>query len=406
MSAISTAHAAPTLDSLQPGHILFVTGEYPPMAGGVGAYTAEVAKALVARGWQISVLTGVKAHGDAPNVAGVNVYPVVEQWGWPLLRAGIYWAGRVGATWLHVQYQTAAFGMHPAINIAPAWWRRQGVRVAWTYHDILVPYLFPKAGARLRRWVTDLPARVCDLTIATNGGDYAHLAARARNLTAIPIGSNIRAPIADEPTRQAWRIAHGYGREKLIIGYFGFLNHTKGGLDLIEIVARLLPTVPTLHLLMIGEQVGASDPTNYAYLQQVKALIEVRALTDRVMWTGLLPDAEVSAALAACDLLLMPYADGATLRRGTLMAGLAHGCAIVTTTPTAPIPELVAGRDLLYVPAGEIEAAAQAVQALVADPQRLESLRHHARLASQQFAWERIAAAHQEAYWRASEQPR
>ena len=43
--------------SQQPGHILFVTGEYPPMPGGVGAYTAELAAALVGRGWQVSVLT-------------------------------------------------------------------------------------------------------------------------------------------------------------------------------------------------------------------------------------------------------------------------------------------------------------------------------------------------------------
>jgi glycosyltransferase involved in cell wall biosynthesis len=376
------------------------------MAGGVGAYTAEVAKALVARGWQVSVLTGVRAQQPAPHVEGVAVYPVVEKWGWPLLRAALYWAWRVGATWLHVQYQTAAFGMHPAINVAPAWWRRQGVHVAWTYHDILVPYLFPKAGAALRRWVTDWPARVCDLTIATNGGDYTHLKGRARNLAAIPIGSNIHAPITDERTRQAWRSTQGYAAESLVIGYFGFLNHTKGGLDLVKVAARLLPTLPTLHLLMIGEQVGASDPTNYAYLQQVKGLIEMRGLTARVKWTGPLPNAEVSAALSACDLLLMPYADGASLRRGTLMAGLAHGCAIVTTTPAAPIPELVAGRDLIYVPAGNIEAAAHAVQALVADPPRLAALRHHARLASSQFTWESIAAAHEEEYWRVSHEPR
>ena len=43
------------------GHLLFVTGEYPPMIGGVGAYTAELGAALVARGWRVSVLTRVEA---------------------------------------------------------------------------------------------------------------------------------------------------------------------------------------------------------------------------------------------------------------------------------------------------------------------------------------------------------
>ena len=34
------------MDTTKPLHIMFVTGEYPPMPGGVGAYTHELAKAL------------------------------------------------------------------------------------------------------------------------------------------------------------------------------------------------------------------------------------------------------------------------------------------------------------------------------------------------------------------------
>ena len=32
------------------------------------------------------------------------------------------------------------------------------------------------------------------------------------------------------------------------------------------------------------------------------------------------------------------------------MAGLGQGCVLVTTQPQAPLPELLDGRDLLYVP--------------------------------------------------------
>jgi glycosyltransferase involved in cell wall biosynthesis len=382
----------------QPGHILFITGEYPPMPGGVGAYTAEVATALVARGWRVSVLTSVGAQASAALSSDVTVYPVMQHWRWHVLGDGVQWAQKIKADWLHVQYQTAAFGMHPAINIAPAWWQRQGIRAAWTYHDILVPYLFPKAGSWLRRWVTDLPARVCDLTITTNAGDQCHLAPLARNLATIPIGSNIHAHLLTPAERQARRAQRGYAQEDVVIGYFGFLNRSKGGLDLVQTMARLLPDLPTLHLLMIGEQVGASDPSNYAYLQEVKEAIRVHGLEDRVLWTGYQPDTEVSADLAACDLLLMPYLDGASLRRGTLMAALAHGCAIVTTTPSAPIPELVEGRDLLYVPPGDIEAAAAAVRNLVHDRARMAMLRHNALAVSKLFSWQGIAEAHEQLY--------
>lgn len=378
------------------GHILFMTGEFPPMPGGVGAYTAEVAKALAGRGWRVSVLTSpaVRASTQGP----IAVYPEMGRWRWNLFGDGVEWARRLKADWLHVQYQTAAFGMHPAINLAPAWWQRQGLHVAWTYHDILVPDLFPKAGKYLRRWVTDIPARVCDLTITTNAGDQSHLAPLARNLAAIPIGSNIQATFLTPAERQARRLQRGYGNEDIVVGYFGFLNHSKGGLDLVETVARLVPELPTARLLMIGEQVGASDPSNYAYLQEVKRAIHEHGLDERVIWTGFQDDAGVSADLAACDVLLLPYLDGASLRRGSLMAALAHGCAIVTTTPTVPIPELAAGRDLLYVPVGDVAAATKAVRELVSDPQRLVALRENAHKASAAFSWEEIAEAHERLY--------
>jgi glycosyltransferase involved in cell wall biosynthesis len=288
--------------------------------------------------------------------------------------------------------------MHPAIHFAPRGWQRRGLRVAWTYHDVLVPYLFPKAGQRLRRWVTDWPARVCDLTIATNEGDRLHLAGKARRLARIPIGSNIAAREFSPEARTARRASRGFGPDTLVIGYFGFLNRSKGGLVLVETLRRLIEAGQPAHLLMIGERVGVSDPTNSAYLQEVEAVIAAHGLHDRVVWTGRQDDGEVSADLDACDLLLMPYADGASLRRGTLMAGLAQGCALVTTTPQAPLPELVDGRDLLYVPPEDAQAAADAVLRLARDPALAQRLRAGARAASAAFRWEHIAAEHARLY--------
>ncbi len=396
-------------DGQHKGHILLITGEYPPMSGGVGAYTQELGKALAQRGWRVSVLTSRHAAqptaaseqgeaGPAHSDGSITVYPHIAKWGWRVWRQAAQLGKQIGADWLHVQYQTAAFGMHPAINFATDIWRRQGRRVAWTYHDLLVPYLFPKAGAALRRWVTERPARACDLTIVTNEGDRLALEGKARTLARIPIGSNIHALNFSPAQRQAQRAQHGFDDTCLVVGYFGFLNRAKGGLILIEALAQLAARLPDVKLLMIGERVGASDPTNYPYLQQVEAAIRHCGLEDRVVWTGRQPDAVVSAELDACDVLLMPYLDGASLRRGTLMAGLAQGCAIVTTLPQSPLPELVDGHHLLYVPPGDATAAAAAVIRLARDPELAARLRANARAASAAFTWEGIAEAHERLY--------
>ena len=121
-------------------------------------------------------------------------------------------AQEIGAGWLHVQYQTAAYNMNPAIHFAVPRWQRAGLRVAWTYHDLLVPYLFPKAGDRLRRTVTIRPALSADLTVVTNEGDFEALHGVARMLAKIPIGSNIAAVDVPPDLRTQTRTTLGYAR--------------------------------------------------------------------------------------------------------------------------------------------------------------------------------------------------
>jgi glycosyltransferase involved in cell wall biosynthesis len=270
--------------------------------------------------------------------------------------------------------------------------------VAWTYHDVLPPYLFPKAGKRLRSAVTTRPARLADLTVVTNEGDRLQLDGVARNLVRIPIGSNIPSLAVAAEERTVLRTRFGYTEDVFVVGYFGFLNRSKGGLTLVRTLSRLQRSLPGARLLMIGERVGASDPTNYAYLQEVEALIEELGLNTSVQWTGHLSDEDVGRTLAMTDALLMPYEDGASLRRGTLMAGLGHGCAVVTTRPQTPIPELVQERDLLYVPAGDASAAAEAVLRIAREPGLARTLRDGARDSSRQFTWEAIAQQHVTCY--------
>lgn len=377
-------------------HVLFVTGEYPPMQGGVGAYTRELARALHTLGIRITVLTAQRAA--QPNCTEfddcIRVLPAIEHWDWHIFRTVPALATELGADWVHVQYQTAAFDMHPAINFAPWQWRRKGVRAAWTYHDLLPMYLFPKAGRRLRAWVTAHPAHFAERVITTTETDRQCLGQRGIDAISIPIGSNIVSRSLTPEERRARRQKRGYGDDDLVLAYFGFLNQSKGVVELLRALHQLSQSRPTTQLLMIGARVGASDATNNDYAQKVEAAIHKHHLEARVQWTGNEPDEEVAADLNACDMLVLPFLDGASLRRGTLMAGLANGCAIVTTTPQSPLPELADGRDLLFAPVGNIAGLVAAVQRVADNPALAATLRDHARARSHLFTWPEIARAH------------
>ena len=377
------------------------------MQGGVADYTRELGRALVELGHDVGVLTAVDATKGWVE-PGIEVFPRIDSWGWNV------WSelDKVVDDWqpdvVHIQYQTAAYDMHPAVNL---WSRRPGKRkrqlspvTAVTFHDLLVPFLFPKAHwLGLRRRVTHTLATNVDLAITTNPEDTLALQPVRSDLVEIPIGSNI--PCAPPPAfvRYATSQALGIPADAPLLCYFGFLNASKGGEMLVDVLANLVEQgydghPSDVHLLMIGGRVGASDPTNYAYLQQVEARIEQLGLTPRLHWTGHVPAPDVSAAFLSSDLCLLPYQDGASYRRGSFMAALEHGMPIVTTTPSVPYPDLVDGETLLLAPPDDAEALTTACARILSDSELRSRLGKNARALSQQFSWQSIAKRHLDSY--------
>jgi len=371
-----------------------VTGEYPPDQGGVGDFTRELARALAALGHEVHVLTSAPRLTPYAPRNTVVVHRSISGWGWRSWRDIIRLDEALRFDVLNVQYQAAAYRMHPAINLLP--WRlrwRGRPPVVVTFHDLRVPYLFPKAGPL--RWQAILAlARWADGVIVTNREDELRIAnceLRIANLARIPIGSNIIPQLPEGYDRDGWRARWGLGPDDLLLGYFGFLNERKGGEDLIEVLATLVARGLPAHLLLIGGRVGSSDPTNRAYAERVDRLIVEHGLTERVHRTGFVSSEEVSASLAAVDVCVLPYRDGASLRHGSLHACLAHGRPIVTTHPVVETPELGDGETVLLAPAQGVEALADGVARLWRDPALRERLETGAAMLAQEFTWGRIA---------------
>ncbi len=367
-----------------------ITGEYPPMQGGVGDFTAQLAQALAGLGHDVHVLTGRSDEYPPARDTCFEVHRAVEHWKWGCWKQILRVAGEIGLEVLNVQYQAAAYSLHPAINFLPRVTHRPPVVV--TFHDLKVPYLFPKAGP-LRWQAVRMLALRADSVIVTNREDYLHLQSELTNqrLNLIPIGSNIPAVLPPGYDRAAERARWGVGPDDLLLGYFGFLNESKGVEDLIQGMAILRARGLPAHLLMIGGRVGSSDPTNQAYAEHVERLIRQLNLEQRVHWTGYtLPEA-VSAGLMAADICVLPYRDGVSFRRGTLHACLSHGRAIVTTMPAVPLPEIRHGENMLLIRPRAPEELAEAITLLAQDQALRERLESGARALAAGFAWERIA---------------
>jgi glycosyltransferase involved in cell wall biosynthesis len=375
-----------------------ITGEYPPLEGGVGDFTRALGTALHADGHEIHILT-TRMDDYQPNPieeAGLMIYPDIHDWNRSAHRDITNWINKLALDAVNIQYQAAAYQMRGGINFYPrAQKRHLTAPIVVTYHDLLPPYLFPKAGP-LRQWSVRQLAQHANGVIVTNGDDYTTLTtAIERSLPPtrlIPIGSNIAPQPPAGYDRTAWRAAHGIYPNDMLIGFFGFLNRGKGVETLIDALSQLIATGLPAHLLFIGGRTGSSDSTNTRYADEIDALIEREGLSASVRRTGFTTPAEVSAALLAVDMCALPYRSGASLRHGTLHAVLAHGNAIVTTTPQTETPQLQDGKNVMLIPSENATALANALHLLWMESRlRLDIGRQAAQL-SREFSWERIAA--------------
>ena len=391
-----------------------VTAEYEPMQGGVGDFTREVGKALAALGHEVHIITHLDGQSAIPHPEGNGLYVerVINGWGWGCWRALDRVAQRLQLDVINIQYQAAAYKMHPAINLLPlarrilARIRRsRPLPVVVTFHDLKVPYLFPKAG-RLR-WQTILAlARYTDGVIVTNQEDettlYSTLIALKSKIARIPIGSNIAPRLPEGYDREEQRARWGVGPDEILIGYFGFLHPLKGGELLIRALAELAGERQAFKLLHVGGRTGSSDPnTNAAFAARVESLARELGVSESVITTGFTPPQEVTANFYATDMFALPYLEGASLRHGTFHAALAHGRAIVTTCPLVPLAELRDGENVLLVPQNDAHALAEGIRRVAADPGLRARLEHGAAELAQQFTWDRIAARTAQVYERA-----
>ncbi|MEX1157646.1 MAG: glycosyltransferase [Thermomicrobiales bacterium] len=287
--------------------VLFVTGEYPPLPGGVSDYTANLRLALAAMGFRTAVLSSRGASGE-------DVW-TVRRWGWPSVGRVLRLARRERADIVHIQYQAGAFAMHPALNLLPSVVSRR-LPVVTTFHDLRAPYLFPKAG-RLRKATIVRMARGSDAVIVTNPGDARALANEGIDPNQIPIGPNL------PPPGRAGEL------EPDTVAFFGYPARSKGIEDLIAALGGFPAPRPSLLLVGAqGEPGLANDIVSAIQIDRLAAQSGVQ-----VRRTGFLQEREASEALARAGAIVLPFRDGASQRSGSLLAALRTGRPVVTTAP-------------------------------------------------------------------------
>jgi len=362
-----------------------VTGEYPPMQGGISTQTRILAERLAQQGNRVCVYTSTQAN---EVVRGVDLCASAKHWGYSTLHEIDGWARQNQLDVVNMHFQTAAYKMSPFIHFLPQALRQARVPVVTTFHDLRFPYLFPKAGDTLRKWIVMHLARTSAGVVATNQEDYKQLQGH-RCATLIPIASNILVAASSEKNARDFVSA---APDELVMAFFGFVNRMKGLEDVLRSMVELRSRGVRPKLLMVGDRIGASDPTNIPYAQEIERMIETYDLKDAVRWTGYVNDHDVRAYLLTADAVVLPYRDGSSYRRSSLIVALHHGAAVVTTEPIVPVPAFEHGKNMLLTPRNNVQALTSTLLSLYKDAALQQHLRQGALSLANLFSWDHVVA--------------
>lgn len=280
--------------------------------------------------------------------------------------------------WLLLQYMAFSYGrwgFAPSLLVEALALRRAGARVVVLVHEgwVETEDWHSALMGSWQRVQLHLLVRIANTTIATTealarslGPDVEHL----------PVGSNI-TPLATTRTEARARLGLG---DELVVALFGS-RHDSRALDHAEAAISALERAGDgrgLRVLNLGAGVAPLD----------------LAPGIAVDTPGYLPEGELSVRLTASDLILLPFTDGASTRRTTLMAALAHGLPVLASDGARTDSVLRSHPEAITLtPADDPGAFAAAAVALAGDGARLRAAGEAGRrLYDDRFDWP-IAAA-------------
>jgi glycosyltransferase involved in cell wall biosynthesis len=344
-----------------------ITSEYPPQPGGVSDYSAQVARALSLAGEEVHVWCPAAAGDPVATVESLFVHRELGGISPADLRSLGEKLDRFPAPRrILVQWVPHGYG-YRSMNLPFCWWLRNRARHGDRV-EIMVHEAFLGFGESLRQDFAALVHRLMTIILLRAATRVwvsipecerrwkPYTLGRAIPFQWLPVPNNI--PMVNDPQGARAVRARFAPNDETLLGHLG----TYGGpvasvLEpiLLQLCADSLPKV----ILLMGinseefrERLVRKNPSVAAQL----------------LATGPLAPADLSRHISACDLLIQPYPDGASSRRGSLMAGIAHGQPVVTTAGPGTEPVWSEYAAVGLAPAGDAESFVNLVHALSQDP--------------------------------------
>ncbi len=364
--------------------ILVLNYEYPPVGGGGGQASADLARALAERGHSIEVITaGLPGLPAREEAAGVSVRRVRTGRRSPFrasflamsgyLAAAFLPALRAARTWnpdvIHAHFAVPTGALALIVS------RLTGVPYVITAHLGDVPGGVPEKTRRWFRWVYPLTGAIWRgaAAVAAVSNYTRSLAAQHYRvpIEVIPNGSWLEQGMQPRSSNQPPRV--------IFVGRF---QPQKNLIFLVEMLGEVKDL--GWECTLVGD-----GPTR----SEVEGRIESLGLGDRITLTGWVAPEDASRRLASADLLIMP-----SLSEGLPVVGvqaLCHGLAIVASK-VGGLAELVEdGVNGKACEPGDAACFRTALRWCLEQPDRLRRMQQASRQMAARYDIRRVAETYE-----------
>lgn len=361
-----------------PSVLHLIAPSSPPKICGVGDHSQLLGQALAER-MPLLAHCGQRApeggyHGFETLLDFDSRYPWTLG---PMVRSSRFQSGDAAL----VQYTNFAYGRYgfnPWLAPALRHLRRRGVRVATMFHETYMPAVGFKIrlmGAWQRRFFRQVgrASDLCLFSVQPWTLEYSSWFPRAKVRT-LPVGSNM--PLL-EVDRLAERERIGIPQGAICLVVFGG-THPSRLFEWIVGASRALTASGIEHVVV---HVGPDGEE-----------VERRLQGAPLIGLGIRSPEEVSRALSTADLFLSPISDGASSRRGSLLAGLQHGlCCLTTKGPSTDGIFAEAGGSAMLFAEDQTSFSSLCVELARQSERRRELGIGAARFYEANYAWSSIA---------------
>ncbi|UFZ01856.1 glycosyltransferase [Bradyrhizobium ontarionense] len=227
----------------------------------------------------------------------------------------------------------------------------------WHLHDIISPAHFGTLQRRLQVFLANSFAAKVIVPSEAAAAAFVDAGGRRSLIEVVPNGLTVQPePVSRQELRRRLGLPPGS-----LVGVFSRLAAWKGQHVLIQALADL----PDVHCIIVGDALfGEQD-----YAVQLRRLVADLGLGDRVHFLGHRGD--VPVLMQAVDAMVHPSIDPEPFGR-TLVEAMLAGVPVIATDAGAAPDILEHGRAGLLVPPGDARALAEALEAVLAQPELLE----------------------------------